>query len=556
MKRLLFEIHRWVGVVLALFMLLWFFSGLVIVFTGQLSLSRNAQLAHAESLSPETGWLSLGEAWDRSADARKAAARAESTGRGSEDHRNGERGSEERSKEGKAGNGRGKGAGGNTIVEARLLRQSDKPVWLVEDGRNRRFAISALDGKLHEVTEDEALEIATRWLAHENKSNVELKYLDTIDSSSSLRNQQSLRPFHRIAVKDGAGTELLISARSGEVLQAASRLDRALYYAGNWLHLFRPLDAIGWGEARRDILTWLGFFAFAGALTGMIVGWLRWRPGWFGKHTYSEGRTQPYRAFWFKWHFWSGLLGGTLAVLWAFSGYLDNNPFKLFSEGNTSREELSKFIGPDVPPAMRHWKPAPLADESADVVELKWRRLGDQSVLIASTRDGQRLPQETEGSVKKFDNATLQTAVNRLANGAPISRTVVLNEYDDYYYLRHHRDAAEKPLPVVRVELGDAVATHYYIDPQDGRLLLKRDRSSRAMRWLYSAIHHWDFGWLYKRPFWDIWMVIWVSFGLVLSLTAVVVGWKRLLLTFRPAKRKVPRKAESIPALATENQAN
>jgi hypothetical protein len=142
-----------------------------------------------------------------------------------------------------------------------------------------------------------------------------------------------------------------------------------------------------------------------------------------------------------------------------------------------------------------------------------------------------------------------------------VKTQTLLQEYDSYYYLRYHRDVADRPLPVVRVELDDAVGTSLYIDPQDGRLLSKLDHSRRVYRWLYSALHHWDFGWLYQRPLWDAWMLTWVLLGLVLSVSAVVIGWNRLVNTFTFGRKKQAAiKQEDLqlaePAgLATENQA-
>jgi hypothetical protein len=137
----------------------------------------------------------------------------------------------------------------------------------------------------------------------------------------------------------------------------------------------------------------------------------------------------------------------------------------------------------------------------------------------------------------------------------PVAAQTLVHEYDSYYYLRFHRDVADRPLPVVLVELGDAVGTHLYIDPQDGRLLAKQDRSRRVFRWVYSALHHWDFGWLYLRPLWDAWMLTWVLLGLVLSVSAVVIGWNRLGHTFN-RKRHVAQQEEGIQPgkLAAENQ--
>ncbi|MBI5791467.1 MAG: PepSY domain-containing protein [Rhodocyclales bacterium] len=525
MKRLLFEIHRWLGILIALFMVLWFFSGLVIVYAGSLNQTRLQQRAHGEILAPAMGWLSVGEAWERSAPQRREAAR---TPRES----------------------RGESKGEASVAQARMVRHAGVPLWLVDDSRGRRHALSAIDGSLHQADADEALAIAAAWVGADKAAS--LRFVETADSFATLRNTDALRPIHRIALEDGSSSELLISAHTGEVLQASTRVDRGLYWAGNWLHVFRPLDLMGWGDIRHDVLAWVSGIALIATLTGLIVGWLRWRPGWFGKRPYAEGRSQPYRAFWFRWHFWSGLIGGTAALLWVFSGFLNNNPWQIFSQANAGRDEAARYQGAEKSPAMLNWRPSPLgADIVADTVELSWHRLGAESVLLAHNRAGQR--QALDAGRPQFSEVAVASAVKRLAGEAPVAGQVVQNEYDSYYYPRHNRGIGDRPLPIIRAELADAAGTRLYIDPQDGRLLLKQDSSRRTFRWLFSALHHWDFGWFYSRPLWDVWMVSWCLFGLVLSISATVVGWRRLVRSL-PLRKSSARATEAQVQLATETQ--
>ena len=144
-------------------------------------------------------------------------------------------------------------------------------------------------------------------------------------------------------------------------------------------------------------------------------------------------------------------------------------------------------------------------------------------------------------------------AIGRATKNAPIESQTVLNEYDSYYYPRHHQNLIEKPLPVLQVKLADEAGTYFYVDPQDGRVLAKVDRSRRVFRWLYSALHHWDFGWVYQRPLWDFWMLTWVLLGLVLGATSLVIGWKLLKKTFAPKKKRVQRRnSRSIHKLDPE----
>jgi hypothetical protein len=279
-------------------------------------------------------------------------------------------------------------------------------------------------------------------------------------------------------------------------------------------------------------LSWAGFFAASGALTGLVPGWIRWRPGFFGRPTYLGGRKQPYRAFWFKYHFWAGLIGGAFALLWASSGYLSTNPMQIFSQANASREELARFRGTALPAVVSNWKPNAELTTDPDVVEASWGRLGDGAVLLGVTRDGGRRALNVEGAKAGFQPDELLAAARRLAGETQISDREALNAYDSYYYPSRRQSAVDKPLPVLRVDLADAGHTSLYIDPKDGRLLSKFDTSRRVYRWLYTAVHHWDFGWFENRWFWNGWMAIWIAFGIALSATALVLAWRRLRGTF------------------------
>ncbi len=529
---LLYESHRWLGIVLAFFMFGWFFSGLAIMYAKPAAISVVEQRAHAETLTPEVGWLSVGEAWNRSSEQRKTLAEQQRAVKKPETN---------------------VAAGQVTkdialnIADARLLRRAGQPIWLVEDTHGRYHALSAVDGLVLQFNPEQAVQIAQQWLKAEEVNDFnDFQFVETLEKTTLLRNRDAFSPFHKVV--DPYGRQWLISARTGDVLHASDCVDRALYYAGNWLHLFKPLEELGLGEYRHDVQLWSGFGATIACLTGLIIGWLRWRPGFGGKPTYSQGRTQPYRENWAKWHFWSGLIGGTMALTWSLSGYLDTNPGKIISEANPTRAELARYLGDTVPDVLSNWQPAP-HNENLGLVELNWRRLGHEAVLVGYDRDGQRLQQTESGTVEKFAEPELVAAIKRLAGDVNVEQQALLEEYDNYYYPRHNQGLRDKPLPVLRVELADAANSYYYLDPQDGKLLLQVDSSRRVIRWLYSALHHWDFGWLYYRPVWDIWMLVWVGFGVVLGASSVVTGWRRLKKTF---KFKKPAPVPVPTELATE----
>ncbi|MBT9523068.1 MAG: peptidase, partial [Dechloromonas sp.] len=182
MKRLLFLIHRWSGVALALFMVLWFFSGLLIVYASQLNQTRVQQWAKAEILAPESRWLSLGETLQRS-----GAAFAQTPTEAA-------------------------GPGLPSVHEARLVRVAGNPVWQVEDGKGQRLALSAIDGSVQRISADGALSIARLWAGASGAGQAAPQLVETLDNPTILRNAENLKPFHRVSLGDGKGGELLISA--------------------------------------------------------------------------------------------------------------------------------------------------------------------------------------------------------------------------------------------------------------------------------------------------------------------------------------------------------
>lgn len=538
MNAILTVTHRWAGVALALFMLGWISSGLLIAFVETPSIGESLRLSRAQSLSPRDGWLSLGEALRLSAAAR--AAEPSSAGPHAA----------------QPSQGLASPAPPHddlSFAEARLRRVDEVPAWIVEDDEGRRFAISAIDGRLIDVTRERAEHIAGAWLERESEEAPALTYLDTIDAAVGLRNAESLKPFYRFSVDDDAGSHVLVSQRTGEVVQHLSRGQRALAYAGNWLHLFHWLDAIGAGDYRRGALSWVGFFAAASALTGLIVGWIRWRPGFFGRPTYLGGRTQPFRAFWFKYHFWAGLIGGAFALAWAASGFLATNPGQAFSPTTASREELVRFRGGQPPAVVTEWAPDASSGVGDDVVELQWSRLGDDAKLIAVTRRGERRGHNLAGTTPFYNEAALLSAAQRVAGETKIAAHEKLDSYDNYYFANRRQTLDEKPLPVLRVDLADAGHTSLYLDPAQARLLAKFDDSSRWRRWLYSAVHHWDFGWFRNAFLWNVWMATWIGFVFALALSAVVLGWRRLRRSLGPiAAPAIPARRLARGAKATQ----
>lgn len=496
MKRLLFLAHRWLGIILCLLLLLWSFSGLMMIYAGPSGISPDVRLAHSQPLpAAEAGhWLSLSEAWQRSG---LATTRQPAT--------------------------------------ARLNMQAGEAVWLVTDTTGQRQRISAQDGQLRPLTPAQAVQIGRDWWPASQQARLQAAFEH--DASTAMMNYDPYRPFYRVALDDAEQHEITISQHSGEVVKSTTRMQRILFWSGSYLHFLRPLDAIGLAEARKPILTWGALAALLSVCSGLWLGVGRWRPAWLGKRPYPNGSSNPYRALWQRWHLWLGLSAGLLAFTWCLSGFLSGNPWPLFGPQG-SHGKAHQHGQPPLPATATALPMAQIAGQlqaksPAPAVELNWVQLGGQQQLQAEDRQGRVWLLAASGSASPvlqagFSKDDVLSAVQNSQHHASIRAAELLQQDDDYYYSSPRISRAERPLPVWRIKLADPAASWLYVNPQTGTTVLQVKQGQRSLRWLFSALHNWDLPILKHRPLWDGWMLPGSLACMALSLTALVLGWRRL----------------------------
>jgi hypothetical protein len=125
----------------------------------------------------------------------------------------------------------------------------------------------------------------------------------------------------------------------------------------------------------------------------------------------------------------------------------------------------------------------------------------------------------------RFANTDMETVGRALMPGVQPYDAEWLSAYDGYYYDR----SGAKPLPVLRLRYDDPDATWLYLDPSSGALAMRFTRVSRLKRWLYNGLHSFDFPFLYyRRPAWDVVVLLLSLGGIGLSVTTMVPAWHRL----------------------------
>lgn len=503
--RWLYLVHRWMGVLLCAFFAMWFVSGVVMMYVGYPKLTQAERLAHLPplrtappGLEPAQALHAAGIEGPRS-DLRLAVA-----------------------------------SGGRAVYLALPLQ---------EGGPRKRVAATVIDARTGEVLNVrhgvDAAHATASAQAFAGTPDSTPQYLGQAmeDAFTHSRALDAHRPLHRLALGDDAGTVVYVSGTTGEVVRDATRTERVWNYAGAWIHWLYPLRGGALDAYWTDIVNWLSIAGIALALTGTVVGVLRWR--FSGR--YKTGARTPYRSAMMRWHHVLGLAFSAVVLTWIFSGLMSMNPWKIFDSGAAPLRLQAMHGGPLALPGDAATVQALLAAASPNTRELRWVRTAGHTLVQAHSPTGApALLNAATAAPHAFGPGALAEAATRLLP-APVARVETLQAYDLHYYDRAAHSmtgGGEKPLPVLRVVFTDPQATWVHIDPHTGAVLGRTDSHRRTSRWLFGMLHSWD--WLpllERRPLWDIVLITLSLGGAALSLSGVVIGWRRLGAKLRHAHR-------------------
>ncbi|HEX7867691.1 MAG TPA: PepSY domain-containing protein [Variovorax sp.] len=514
LKRWLFLVHRWLGVVACAFFAMWFVSGIVMMYVGYPKLTEAERLQHLPPLDASQPLLGPAQALEAAGIAgplqslRLAAA-----------------------------------SGGQAVYLVVPVRQVATGGRKLPPGSGTIVVDARTGSVLRKVDRQRVLASAQAYAG----AGVAADYRGTIDEDAFThsRGLDAHRPLHVVELADAQATRLYVSGKTGEVVRDAPRAERLWNYAGAWIHWLYPLRGGALDAYWADIVNWLSVIGIAVALTGMVVGLMRWR----FRRVYRSGSHSPYQGFAMRWHHISGLLFALVTLTWIFSGLMSMNPWRVF-DGKAAVLRVDAMNGGAL--GIDAWDATPaalLASMGGGVRELNWVRRTGQTLVLASTASGRPVVRDAlTAQPYTLDPEALKGAVALLLPDT-VARIDVLCAYDNHYYAREAHTmtgGTDKPLPVWRVVFTDAPASWVHVDPLTGTVLGRIDSHRRASRWLFAMLHSWD--WLpllERRPLWDVVLVALSLGGAVLSLTGVVIGWRRLGRKLRGAKPRSPAPAQS-----------
>ena len=504
-RKSLILIHRYLGTVLGLLFVVWFLSGIAMMYAGGMPrLSAEQRLLRLPAIDLSLVRLTPGD----------AVARV-----------NGgpPRSNPERLPDGGGSPGGRGGRGGLRVTVGAIL---DRPVYRVGGGRGGGSIVYADDGTLlNGVDAAMAKPIAARFL---DVSEEKLHYNLQAKTDQWTIAQRRQMPLHKITVDDAAHTELYISPQSGDVLLLTTRGSRALAWVAaipHWLYFtqLRVNDRL-WNR----VIIWTSGIGCFLAVLGIVLGIIQFR--WSRPpHATTLSARIPYSGL-MRWHYITGVIFGVFTLTWVFSGLLSMDPWEWVS-GEDLRVSREPFSGGPVDfnqyPAFDAAAWAPLLGGHS-LKEIDFTRIQGDPYYVVRLEDSQRLLVATNPLRIRQERFSVDSLIARLKQAVPgghIIESQLLTNYDSYYYSQDE----QRPLPILRAKFDDPKQTWVYIDPAMGQVAGQLHRGDRIQRWLYHGLHSLDFSFWYRnRTVWEIGMIVLNLGGAVVSGIGLWVGLKRL----------------------------
>ena len=333
------------------------------------------------------------------------------------------------------------------------------------------------------------------------------------------------RPFYKISVRDTAGTELYVSARTGEVLQRTRRSERAWNYIGAVAHWINPTFLRKNYASWREVIWVLSLSGVVLASAGIFLGVVRYL-NW--KRQRRSGLS-PFRGL-LRWHHSIGLFVGVLVLSWVLTGWLGLDGIVFFSNDQPTAEQIERMRGLSLEDAAQAF-PVSVLTQLGTARQIEFTALAGRPLLWVRNQAAlsSRIVSIAPGmsSVRtdtQIPDDWLSSAVHRIW---PQLRVVKLDHIDstDAYSLR----VSPFPSTTRRLVLNDESETWVHMDAASGEVISIMDTSRRVHRWLVDGPHTFDFPLLNAAgPLWHVLLLLATTAGFLFSCTGVVLAARRL----------------------------
>ena len=468
-------IHRVVGMGIALLVVLWFWSGMVLLFVPYPSLTEIERFRWLEPLQLGRCCVSLESVWSQP--------------------------------------GQTQG-----VERIRLLMVAGRPLYVIHFLDGTLKSLWADHGEpLLEIARADAVRIAQQGIHPEGKNIAEALEDDQWTVQQRFAPH---RPLWKVQLNDVDGHEVYVSSKTGEVVMDTTVFERRWNWIGAVIHwLYVPVLRRHWAVWDQTVW-WLAAVGVMTAVTGLALGI---------QHLYrgkGQRKKRPFSGV-RRAHHLVGLAIGAVVFTWLLSGMLSMDHGRWFSRPEPTVDERQRFMGgpfvsQDVAVSLGDaLRQAQLNDP---IKEILFTKVGGTGYYVFRADPAHQVvvsAANVQAPLQAFSLQALTQAASAVFPTRNIERSEVIHG-DTYYYSTAHNP---RLLPGLRVIFDDPAQTWLHIDIKTGGLIELMDRSRRVYRWLFHGLHSWDIPFLLEHDrLRKIVLLVLCFAGFAFSLSGVYLG--------------------------------
>lgn len=343
--------------------------------------------------------------------------------------------------------------------------------------------------------------------------------------------QKKELPIYKFYFNDKEKHQIYLSSQSGEVLQFTSSSQRFWAWVGaipHWVYFTMLRQDV---DLWKTSVIWLSAVGCIMTIAGLYVG----------IYVYVQARRRrgklatPYKKRWYRWHHVTGTLFGIFVLTWIFSGMMSlaDAPQWL---AKTHKEYPVDSIMDSSKPALTDY-PLDYREviKAGKVTQLEWSNFRSKPLYQIQRKGKKETIDASAQSMRPLQllEAEIRDAITAIHPGEKVTSLQLLTDYDTYYVAR----SGHLALPVYRVEIDNADRTCYYVNPKNGQLR-SVNTHTRWNFWMYQGMHSLRINWLIAHPvLWNIVMWGLMLGGTLVSLSGVVLGVKYIVRLSRRRRR-------------------
>lgn len=431
-----------------------------------------------------------------------------------------------------------------SIRRVTLNRFLGETVFHIQTDRNSYDLPADSTVSLAPVDGNRIARIASLWCDAPIATTDTLYQLDQWIPFGSLKKEF---PIYKIRFADADRHELYLSSRTGNVLQFTDRHSRFWAWLGaipHWVY-FTTLrqDTQRW----IDVVIWLSRIGCCMCLAGLYLGVRAYRFARRNKKRSLENASHtspfparslfssftPYKNPWHRWHHLSGLVFGLFVFTFAFSGLMSladvpawiSKP-QLPIHGHTVMQEQA----PDPLEYPLDYREA-IAQYPCGLRQIEWSNFRELPLYTLFTRQGKRVI-DASGLTPRglfLTESTIRHTLEAIHGAGTPMHVTSLTEPDTYSISRKRN--AE--YPIWKITLDNPDHSCYYIHPATGDTRYIND-TSRWKHWMYPALHSLDIKCLVDHPvLWNLALWSLLTGGTIVSFSGLWLGVRYILRKVR-----------------------